>query len=450
MIFLRRRLLVWLIKAYIRKWKRIIIASFIFGIVGFFSLYFLLTHFKIFTFGQKETIGVLGIYNSNNFPSEILENISYGLTKTDRSGKVQPSIASSWNIDNSGKIYTFHIKDNIYFTDGTKLTSKEINYNFENVEVFRPDKKTIVFKLKESYSPFLVTVSRPILRKNFIGLGDYKVKSLELNGEFIESIQLQKIKSPNNLTSYLFYPTEEALKMALVLGEISKTQDISDLSFQKNSFKNFPNYNISKKINYNRLVTLFFSTQDKVLSDKRLRQALTYTLPNDFSQGKRNRTPYPPTLWAAREDVFSYEQDFEHSKLLLESSSATASSQLKLNIKTLPQYKTIAEQISLSFKKIGILSTIEVINTLPSNFQVFLGEFNVSKDPDQYTLWHSSSSNNLTGYKNLRIDKLLEDGRQTVDLEKREKIYADFQKYLLDDPPADFLYFPYNYVLTKK
>jgi peptide/nickel transport system substrate-binding protein len=72
------------------------------------------------------------------------------------------------------------------------------------------------------------------------------------------------------------------------------------------------------------------------------------------------------------------------------------------------------------------------------------------KDPDQYMLWHSSQQNNISNYKNLRIDKLLEDGRQTQDQDQRVKLYEDFQKYLLDDPPATFLYFPYVYDIKRK
>jgi len=101
-------------------------------------------------------------------------------------------------------------------------------------------------------------------------------------------------------------------------------------------------------------------------------------------------------------------------------------------------------------EKIDIEVDIKTTDSLPDRFQVFLGEFKVSKDPDQYTLWHSNQDNNITGYKNLRIDKLLEDGRKTVNFDERQKIYYDFQKYLLDDSPATFLYLPYTYTLTRK
>ena len=94
-------------------------------------------------------------------------------------------------------------------------------------------------------------------------------------------------------------------------------------------------------------------------------------------------------------------------------------------------------------------SNIEVVETIPSSFQMFLGDINLAKDPDQYVLWHSEQNSNISGYKNLRIDKLLEDGRKTVDINTRKKIYSDFEKYILDDPPASFLYLPYTYEISR-
>lgn len=455
MIFLdRRRLLIWLIKAYFRKWKKTILLFFGLGLIFFFLLYFAFTRFSpALPFTQTRTVGILGIYNLSNLPAQVMNNLSLGLTSIDEKGLLHPSAASNWKIEGDGKIYTFHLKDNLRFADGSKFTSKEISYNFENVKIERPDKNTIIFKLSESYSPFLVTVSRPIVKNGnskLTGLGNFRVTSVKLNGEFVESIELQNIHPPRNKISYQFYPTEDSLKTALILGEISETHDLSDLSFKNSLFNKFANYKVEKMVNYNKLATLFYNTQDKVLSDKRLRQALSYAIPNSFEQGKRNFTPYPFIFWTDRSYTFSLQEDLEHSKLLLAQSSASSSSSFKLNIKTLPKYKNSAIKISESWKKIGIKSEIETVNSLPSSFQIFLGEFSVSKDPDQYTLWHSGQSNNITNYKSLRIDKLLEDGRQTVDFEKRDKIYADFQKYLLDDSPATFLFLPYNYTVGKK
>jgi peptide/nickel transport system substrate-binding protein len=72
-------------------------------------------------------------------------------------------------------------------------------------------------------------------------------------------------------------------------------------------------------------------------------------------------------------------------------------------------------------------------------------------DPDQYYFWHSTQEvGNITHYKNVRIDKLLEDGRKTLNINERKKIYKDFQRIIMDDHPALFIYYPYSYTIEKK
>ena len=110
----------------------------------------------------------------------------------------------------------------------------------------------------------------------------------------------------------------------------------------------------------------------------------------------------------------------------------------------------LARLVQSNWQKLGIKTKISTVESKPTNFQIFIGDFNLPRDPDEYTLWHSDQQNNITNYKNLRIDKLLEDGRQTVDISARRKIYQDLQKYMLDDPPATFLYFPYVYDISRK
>ena len=164
-----------------------------------------------------------------------------------------------------------------------------------------------------------------------------------------------------------------------------------------------------------------------------------------------NRGPFSVSAWTNGSSTIPYSQDFAHSKLLLsESESATKGAQPKLTITTLSKYEEVSKQIQKAWLNIGIKTEIKVTDRLPDNFQIFLGDFKISKDPDQYTLWHSAQPNNITNYKSLRIDKLLEDGRKTVDFSERQKIYSDFQKYLLDDAPASFLYLPYSYQVTRK
>lgn len=449
MIVFRRRLIFWLIKAYFKKWGKIILLFFVIGLLGFFALKYVLDVIPdAFPFLSKQTVGYTGSYTLDDMPSSILLKVSEGLTKISDSGGISPDIASSWKIEDDGRKYTFFLRKDIYFTDGTHLTSKQVNYNFRDAKIEKPSEYIIVFKLKDAYSPFLITVSRPIFKKGFVGLGNYKVNNLKLNGNFLSSIELASgTQNPKNI-KYTFFPTEDSLKTSFVLGETSQILGIHSLAFKDKPFSSFKSVKTQKTLNQRQLVALFYNTQDPIISDKKIRQALSYSIPDNFSQGLRNSGPFSPNSWANSEAGL-YTQDVTHAKDVLSSSSASKSSSFKFILKTLPQYKDTAVILKDSFKKIGINIQIQEVQMVPDNFQMFLGDFNLSKDPDQYLLWHSDQNNNITNYKNLRIDKLLEDGRKTNDLNERKKIYSDFQKYLLDDSPASFLYLPYIYDVSR-
>lgn len=46
-------------------------------------------------------------------------------------GKVIPGIAESWEVAPDGLSWTFHLRDDVYFHDGTKMTAEDVAYSFE-------------------------------------------------------------------------------------------------------------------------------------------------------------------------------------------------------------------------------------------------------------------------------------------------------------------------------
>jgi peptide/nickel transport system substrate-binding protein len=455
MIFLKRkRLIIWLIRAYLKRWGRVILISFLLGF-GIFALLYLNRHhlFSVIPTGT-ETVGIAGDYPveefPNNLPEEIISKTSRGLTKVDSNGVVKPDIAKRWEVKDDGKTYIFYLNNNLTFSNGKPVDSSTINYNFADVKIEKPAKSVIVFKLKDRYSPFLVTVAnRKVLDKNLVGVASYKIKDVQEKDGFVRSIELES-RTDRRKIKYYFYPTQAALKDAYVLGDVSRIIDINNLSYNNQTdFTKFKNTDISKQINNNKIATVFINNTDSVLSDKKVRKALAYSLPDKFSEGERAYSPYRKDSWAYNPDV-AYKKDIEYAKEQLEGSNASSSGKIKINLKTLRPYRLVAEDLAKSWKAIGIETKVEVVEGVPNDYQAFLGELPVLKDPDQYTLWHTGQPNNITNYRNLRIDKLLEDGRRTTDQEERKTIYNDFQKYLVDDMPAIFLYFPYTYTLNRK
>ena len=100
----------------------------------------------------------------------------------------------------------------------------------------------------------------------------------------------------------------------------------------------------------------------------------------------------------------------------------------------------------------GFDTKLRIETGIPQNFQALLITQSIPTDPDQYFLWHATQTKtNLTKYDSKRVDKDLEDGRKIITEEDRKQKYFDFQKTLLEDAPAAFLYFPkYNIVYLKK
>lgn len=450
MIVFRRRLIYWLLKEYVRKWGKTIIFFFLAGLLVFFFFRDTASNFIAKIPLQKDqSIGLLGSYTIDSLPNFILSDLSFGLTTVDNSGKVSPKIAKSWRIEDDGKRYVFNLRADVHFNDGTVLTSDLVNYNFSDASVRRLSKYTISYQLKDKYSPFLVTVSRPLFKKGLVGMGLYKIKNVDLNGNFVESITLVDKQNQSKKKTYHFYPDTQSLKTAYVLGEVSAIIGAFDTSYETSSFEKFPNTLVTKTTNYNSLVALFFNTKDSVLSDRNIRSGLSFALPNEYKSGVRAGLPYPPSSFVYA-NQYLYTQDLDQAKLLTRD-LINASNSAALSIKVLPHYIQTAQVVKESWEKIGVKSKIETVERIPSSFQVFLGDFFVPKDPDQYRLWHSSSQEtNITNYANQRIDKLLEDGRKTTDVPTRIKLYQDFQKYLLADSPAAFLYFPYEYEIKRK
>ncbi|HRN70225.1 MAG TPA: hypothetical protein PLS49_03485, partial [Candidatus Woesebacteria bacterium] len=129
-----------------------------------------------------------------------------------------------------------------------------------------------------------------------------------------------------------------------------------------------------------------------------------------------------------------------------------SSSAANLRISTYYDYLSLADKVKDNLSAAGLHIDVEVLTgNLPNNFTLLLAQMTLSKDPDQYFFWHSTQKGtNITSYKNVRVDKALEDGRATFNLENRKEIYTDFQRVLVEDMPAYFLYYPYSYTIKRK
>jgi len=389
---------------------------------------------------------MVGRYRLDNLPNSILGYVSQGLTSIDENGNISPAVASSWESQDGGKTWIFHIDENKKWQDGKKITSSDIKINFSDVIVEKPDTKTIVFKLQTPFAPFPIVLAKPVFKKGLLGTGEWEVKKVTVVGNYVEQIRLTKKKEKDMV--FKFYPTEERAKLALKLGTVDKLMDI----FNPEPFDAWKTLDVEKNVDYERFTAVFFNnSKEKKTSDKTLRQALTYAIDKDKFEQVRAIGPISLNSWAYNPQVKPYDYDLAKAKEMIKDLSKDVSNDLSLNIATTPVLLGEAEEIARNWRDLGISVNVQVISSIPENFDAFLAVVDIPKDPDQYSLWHSSQeASNISNYKNARIDKLLEDGRTVTNKSERKKIYLDFQRFLVEDSPVAFLYHPTSYTITRK
>lgn len=442
--FKRGRFLLRLTRELSQKYTLSLIFGFLLGLFGSIAIVRFSPYIYERLLTPVDRIGLVGDFSPTTLPLSVQNLISQGLTNLNEDGSVRPGLAGSWDIASSGKTYTFKLKKDLKWSDGTPVVAKDVNYNIRSVSFSVIDSHTLKANLAEAYSPFLTLVSKPILLPGLIGFGPYKVSSIQLKGNTVSYLKLTPIVTgQGKVKEYRFYTTEEQAITAFKRGDVDLLEDLTT----PGDLTNWGQIKIVPTVRYNRIVSIFFNLKNKELSERGFRDALGYGVP-DLGEEKAI-SPIAKNSWAYSDQIKRFNFDISQAQKLLKNSLVGTSS-AELTLSTFAPYEPVAEKIAKSWTRLGVKTDVSVINDISNGFDVLLSAQNIPPDPDQYPFWHSTQSDtNITGYINVKIDKLLEDGRREMDETVRKKIYADFAKRLVDDAPVLFLYYPKSYAITR-
>lgn len=441
------RFLIWLAQAFA---KRHILTVIITTIATFFVILFAwryISFVRKFFFKEQKTVGVVGQYTPTTLPRYIQEKISVGLTQLSLSQQVFPAAASSWEVIDDGKTYIFKIRNDLLWHDGEQFKASDVNYNFKDAKITPVNKDVLKITLKQPFSPLPSLLSKPLFRQGFIGLGPFRVSHLQSRGEFIKELKLEPLDPVSDSPETIkFYPTIRQAETAFELGEINilyTFEEQTELLEWKDYLK------IQKEQNLNFYVTVLLRTDKPPFDQKLFRQALAYSIPNEITKGGIN-SPIPENSWAHNRTLKKIQYN-KNKALELFEKSGVATQSANFTIYTFPNLLEVANKMRHGWEIFAVKANIKVVSSVPEDFSVLLTMQEVPRDPDQYSLWHSMQKyTNLTKFTNPKIDKLLEDGRKTFDPAKRKEYYDEFQRYLMDELPALFLYHPTTYTISRK
>ena len=390
------------------------------------------------------SIGYVGSYSIKTIPAQILSLATQSLISKDESGKPLGQLASHWTVTEDGKTYIVFLKDNLKWHDSTSVEAKDISIAISGVRITALNNKAIEFKLENPISSFLVALDKPVFKLNsFYGMGTYRITDIDEVNNIVRKISLVSKEKSLPEVNIKFYPTEAQAVNALKIGAV-KSINIA----HPKELTNWKTLNIDRQFDAFEIITIFLNTEDNLLSSKELRQALYYAINKTDFDGPLSNSPISQKSWAYDPDARRYEYNPGRAKELLAKSEIKNP---KIVLSVTGDLKDIAETIKRDWQSMGIETEIKVEKTIPATFQALLAVNKLNADPDQYAMWHSTqASTNITRYKNVKIDKLLEDARSESKEEIRKQLYSDFQKNIMDDVPAIFLYHPYKYQLTYK
>lgn len=439
--FKKIRFIARLAQAFFSRHKKIIFISALLAVLTIFFIYKVLPALpqpkKIIKIAQ------IGRCQTDELTSEIKKKLSMGLTVLAIDGSPQPGLAEKWDISEDNLTYTFYLRDKLFWTDNSKVKAYDINYQFEGVQRNVIDEKTLQFRLSQPYAPFLTLVSQPVFKKNFIGVGPYKIKKIDKSGNSVKKIYLE---SANDILIYIFYPTSQKAITGFKLGEVDIIENLYNLDLEKEWLEKIE---IEEKVDKKIFLGLFFNLNTPMFSEKKIRQALNYATLKDSEN--RALSPISVDSWAYNSDVKPYYYSSEKAQELFKDDKGKPLKIDKIKLSTSEPFFSLAKNISQNWQEVLKLDVeIQLINHLSDDYHVFLGLQEIPPDPDQYFFWHSTREENITHLKNLKIDKLLEDGRRISDKNKRLDIYREFQKVICEESPVIFLSYPKTYTLKRK
>ena len=364
--------------------------------------------------------------------------------------------------------------------------------DFKQVKtITAPDSHTIRVTYGEPFAPALASwgvnilpahllegkdITRSPLARKPIGTGPYRFKEwvagqkivLEANHEYFEG------RPYIDRFIYRIIPDSSTMYMELKAGAID-LMSLSPVQYaRQTASKSFTRRFNKYRYPSSSYLYMGYNLRHPLFGDKRIRQAITAAINKEeliqgvlFGMGQKAHGPIVPGRWAYNPAVKDIGYDVKHAAELLSQAGWSEKNRDGILVKGgKPFVFTIltnqgnqqrlmtAQIIQQRLRQVGIDVKIRIVEWAAflkefvnkGNFEVVLLAWSISQDPDMYDIWHSSKNKpgelNFIGFNNAEVDRLLIEGRNTFDLEKRKRAYFRIQDILADEQPYTFLYVP--------
>lgn len=424
----------------------------------------------------------------------------------------QPCLAESWEQTGGGKTWTFHIRQNVVFSDGTPLTAYDVaatgqyildratdenstntgyyaNLRFFVDKITATNETTVVVKAKRSYFGVLYAMTFPILKAseiteaNPLGTGPYVLTSFDPGSFMFLSVNenwWQNLPQVREL-SVMIYNTPALVIEAYEYGRVDTIFTRSIAAAQYKSGMN----SLAIASRTNQLEVLLMNHSSSKLASPNIRQAIRYVVdPNKIASTvymgmvSRTNTPMMPGTWMYNESVDSkFVRDPEAARALIEADGWEDSNEdgiydrvnddgklvdlsLTLLVYEEPDNNVRYEAANVIAEELGTIGIKVTVSTTSypdmqaklsaGNFQLALCSFAMDVCPDPGFMLMSGNSGNYCRYKSQRMTDLCKNLRTCVTQGEYQQTLYEIQTLFAEDCPFICLFYRSGAILSRR
>jgi peptide/nickel transport system substrate-binding protein len=415
-----------------------------------------------------------------------------GLVWLDKQDKPQPQLATKWDVSSDNLTYTFTLREGVKWHDGSAFTADDVKWSFETglkdnaraqgvikniASVTVSDPKTVVFKLKAPYAPFLKQMKSfdtPILCKAvYDGKGDIKANPANRAPIGTGPFKFKDWKAGQTLTLvknpdywekgqpkvdelvFRIIPEAQNRVNAIVAGEVDILPAVMLPQANIKDIEGKPNINVNKQTAIPAVYFMLMNQANPALAKAEVRRALAtaidrprivtqamggLALPGFGSWGQG-------FAWATNKDS-SYDKLYKLDPAKAKADVAAAGGVpggLRITYDAArPNFASAAQIIKDNLAQIGVEVKLEPLERSVFSDKVYakrdydlaLQSFTSSGDPaiGYHRLYITNTARtanvNSTGYGSAEVDKLLADAAAKPDQAERGKLYQQAQAIL--------------------
>jgi peptide/nickel transport system substrate-binding protein len=413
-----------------------------------------------------------------------------GLVRLDRDLTPVPALATSWESPEPTR-WVFHLREDARFHHGRALTSEDVVHTLETLldpdfgaplrSLYEPitrveatDAHTVVIHLEKPYAPLLSYLDVGIVPREAdelgrlgsrpIGTGPYRLKRWDRGSKILLEANRDYWGEPPRLDAIeiVVVPDNTARAQAFEAGDLDliqsplSPQDIRRLSADPRFKGHFES---------GAAITYFnFNTSRPPLDEPGVRRAISMlidqeTILNRIYEGsdERARSVLLPSSWAFSPDVAQPAYDPARAESLLdelgfrdqdgdgvrERGNQKLAFELGTHGEDVNRVQTV-EYLQNQLKGHGVDVHLRIsdwpsfsMRRDASDYDAILLGWTQLVDPDKelYDQFHSEGGLNWGGYRNGKVDALLEKGRATLDRSERASIYREAAAVIAAEVP---------------